>query len=552
MWNMITLQTIGVMVVCASIGIVLTRRLKLPHIVLYIITGLALGQAEMALLDKELLKESLGAVRVISEAGIALLLFLVGMELSLSKIKDIGNDAVVAGLWQVGLSVFFGFIISYLSGFEIIPSIILSIAMTFSSTVIVVKLLGEKKHLGALYGRISIGVLLVQDLVVILFLTQLSGLSSGADHDFRTATVQFLKALGGVAGLAAIAWFITKRFLQRLMDWASSSTELLLIWSLTWCFIVVAGAHAFHLSHEIGAFLAGISLAQLPLSNSLKQRVHPLMNFFVGIFFIALGMEIDLAQALASWKIALVFTIFVILGKILIFFVVFTRQGFNERTSFVAALTLSQISEFSFLFAALALKVGLIDQTVIAVVAFTGVTTFISSSFLISYNERIYFWARDKGLLKFMNASQSKAKDEYPSTKRKGHIVVVGMNSLGREISRRLCAIGHNVLAMDSDPKKLKGLPCDTLIGSADYSSILDEASFEHAKLVVTTLRIEDVNNSLVYQCKKIGVPIAAHGFDSSVIPDLKKLKADYIIDSKSSWLNKLFIKLEQQGVKLS
>tara|TARA_Y100000782_G_scaffold115624_1_gene162446 strand:+ start:60111 stop:61760 length:1650 start_codon:yes stop_codon:yes gene_type:complete len=549
---MITLQTIGVMIVCASVGILLTRKLKLPHIVLYIITGLALGQAEVALLDKEFLKESLGAVRVISEAGIALLLFLVGMELSLSKIKDIGNDAVVAGLWQVGLSVILGFGISFLAGFEVIPSIILSVAMTFSSTVIVVKLLGEKKHLDALYGRISIGVLLVQDLVVILFLTELSALGTGADHDWRTVLAQLAKAMAGVAGLAAIAWLVAKKFLQRLMEWASSSTELLLIWSLTWCFVVVAGAHAFHLSHEIGAFLAGISLAQLPLSNSLKQRVHPLMNFFVGIFFIALGMEIDLGTALASWKMALVFTVFVILGKILIFFTVFSRQGFNERTSFVAALTLSQISEFSFLFAALALKNELIDETIVAVVAFTGVATFISSSFLISYNERIYFWFKNKGLLKFMNASQTKSKDEYPSTKRSGHILVIGMNSLGREICRRLCALGHNVLALDSDPKKLRGLPCDTLIGSADYTSILEEASFEHARLVVTTLRIEDVNNSLVYQCKKMGVPVAAHGFDSTVIPDLKELETDYIIDSKSSWLNKLFIKLEEHGVKLT
>ncbi|MCO4755139.1 MAG: cation:proton antiporter [Bacteriovoracaceae bacterium] len=551
MWDMITLQTIGTMVVCASVGIVLTRKIKMPHVALYIFTGLILGQVELAVMDKEILQESLGAVHIISKAGIALLLFLVGMELSLAKVKDIGKDALITGVCQVFISATLGVGISLVSGFSFIESFVLGIAMTFSSTVLVVKLLGEKKHLDALYGRISIGVLLVQDLVVILALTELYGLEGGVAMGPLQMGIAFLKALASVVILAATAWFISKKFLLKLMDWASSSAEILLIWSLSWCFLFVVCAHYLHLSPEIGAFLAGISLAQLPLSNSLKQRVHPLVNFFIGIFFIALGMKIDLATALESWKMALVFSVFVMIGKVFIFFIILKRQHFNERTSFVTGLTLAQISEFSFLFVALAFDVGLVGKDVVAIVAFTGLATFMMSSFIISNNERIYFTIKKKGLLARFHASQEKVPDEYLSRRRKDHIIVIGMNSLGREISKRLCASGHEVLSLDNDPKKLKGLPCDTLIGNAGYSSMLDEASFESAKLVVTTLRIEDVNNSLVYRCKKMGIPVAAHGFDSTVIPDLKRLNADYIIDSKSSWLKKLFNVLQSQGVKL-
>ena len=550
MWNMITLKTIGTMVVCAGIGSLFSRRVKLPHIVLYILTGLVLGQLEIALLEKDILAQSKSSVSLISQSGIALLLFLVGLELSLEKVKDIGADALVAGLWQVALTALIAFGLGVTMGFGASEAIALGIAMTFSSTVVVVKLLGEKRHLGALYGRMSIGILLVQDLVVIFAFTILAGMK-GAQQDVMSVGLELGKAFVGVGVLFVFTMYVAKKVVGPIMNWASSSTETLLVWSLTWCFLIVAFAHFLGLSHEIGAFLAGVSLAQLRLSNSLKQRVHPLMNFFIGIFFISLGMEIDLGTALANWRPALGFVLFVLFGKVLIFLFVLSRRGFSERTSFMLAITMAQISEFSFLFIALARGIGWVGDAAVAVVALTGLVSFVVSSFMITRNQDIYRLFSSKSLLVPFQITPKRASNEFPTEKRGEHVIVIGMNSLGREICIALSKIGQRALAIDNDPKKLEGLPCETLVGNADYASILEEASFASAILVVTTLRIEDVNNSLVYRCKKMGIPVAAHGFDSSVIPELKRLGADYVIDTRSSWLRRLVRELEARGVAL-
>lgn len=553
MWNMLTLTTIGIMIISAGVGSILLRGSRVPHIVVYIFTGLLLGEFERNFYDQELLKASQSSLDIITESGIALLLFLVGMELSISKIKDIGMDALIIGLIQIVACLLLGSGLGFFMGQDWTSSLVIALAMTFSSTVIVVKLLGEKRHLSALYGRMAIGILLVQDLVVILALTIIGSLSGGQAeaYNFNEIALSILKAFAGVALLLGATLGLAQVFVKRLMRWSSSSTESLFVWSLTWCFLVVAGAGALGLSHEIGAFMAGISLAQLSLSNSLKQRVHPLMNFFIGIFFIALGMEINIIQALRNWRSALVFSLFVIFGKSIILLMSMAKRKFPERSSFLLAISMAQISEFSFLFIALAKGNKLVDEQAVAIVALTGIVTFVSSSFLVAKNQSIYRFFTSRSLLSPFQIRPKTSAQEFPKAGMSGHIIVIGMNSLGHEICHRLVAEGKKVLAIDNDPHKLLSVPCESLVGNADYSSILEEANFANSLLVITTLRIEDVNNSLVYRCGKMGIPVAAHGFDSTVVPELKKLGADYVINSKSSWLKRLIKELEKRGEAL-
>lgn len=550
MWNIIGLKTLGVMIFAAGVGSVLFRKFKVPHVVIYILAGLIIGQFELAFLSEKLLIESQSTASVIIQAGIALLLFLVGMELSLSKVKRIGKEALLAGCLQVALCFLFAFALSQLVGMGTTKSLAIGMALSFSSTVIVVKMLGEKRQMNSLYARVSIGILLVQDLIVILALTLLGGLSEG-EGGYTELSFALLKALVGVAITLAFSLFASKFVISKLMLWASSSTESLLVWSLTWCFLIVGLSHFFGLSHEIGAFVAGVSLAQLPLSNSLRQRIHPLVNFFMAIFFIALGMEINVMEAIANWKMALVFVAFTMLIKPLVFIYVVSRQGFSQRTSALTAITMAQISEFSFIFIALAKSSGLVGESEVAIIAFAGLCSFGISSVVIKKNHEVYEFLQTKKWLNWMGIRPKSSPEDFPENFRTGHIIVIGMNSLGREICFKLTENGHKTLAIDNDPKKLENLPCEILVGNADYASILDEASFATSVLVITTLRIEDVNNSIVYRCEKMGIPVAAHGFDSTVIPELKRLGADYIIDSKYSWLKRLIKELESRGVPL-
>jgi Kef-type K+ transport system membrane component KefB len=291
MLDLSIIQNIGFMIVAATFLVFIARPLNVPSIVLYIVAGLVLGPVGLDLLEVDLGHGGHG------ETAVALLLFLVGLELSLDKIRAVGKVAVSAGLGQVLFTAALGYGIALLLGFDVMASIFLATALTFSSTVVVVKLLDQKNHLHLLYGRIAVGIFLVQDLVVIIVLTFLAGLGEPESLEFReTVAVGLGQAFPGYGRFARGAALLAARYLLvKPMSWVASSAEATLIWSLCYCFAFVVGSEWLKLSPEIGAFLAGLSLAQLPIAHNLRRRVHPLMNFFIAIFFIALGAQMELA-----------------------------------------------------------------------------------------------------------------------------------------------------------------------------------------------------------------------------------------------------------------
>lgn len=540
------LQSLGIIAVCAAVMVAAGRALKMPTIVVYLICGIVLGPG-MGWVEME------EGLELISEIGIALLLFLVGMELSIGKIKDVGKVALVAGGAQVVLTAGLGWGVCSLLGFSFANAMFLAIALTFSSTVVVVKLLEEKGELESLYGRIALGVLLVQDLVVIMLLTFLAGMSGGSEGvDAGAIGMGLLKAFGGMAVLLVVALVASKYLLPKPFRWAARSPEVLLIWALSWCFLMVFGAHAFHLSLEVGAFLAGVSLAQLPHNEGLLRRVHPLMNFFVAVFFVTLGVRINLDGAWEQMGNVLAISGFVLIGKPLIFLGILGWQGYGRKTAFLTGVTMAQTSEFSFILAGLALSKGLIGGELLLVAALVGVVTIAASSYMISFSHPLYARFLKSGLLKwkFLDA-KAEMTDQivHAGQHLSGHVIVVGMNTLGRELVRRLHARGEDVLAVDTDPEKLEGLPGQELLGSVGYLAILEEAGYQNAKLIVSALQIEETNDLLAYRAKSVGVPCAIHVVDLSVIENLLELETDYLMVSKVDGVKAQLAKLREMGV---
>jgi Kef-type K+ transport system membrane component KefB len=528
----------GIMIVAAALMMLLARRLRIPGIVTYIVTGLLLGPVGLNLLSIQLTTDGHGAetaIAVIAELGIVLLLFLVGLELSLDKIRAVGKVAVSAGVGQVIFTAVIGFGVALLLGFNTMESIFLATALTFSSTVVVVKLLDQKKHLNLLYGRIAVGIFLVQDLIVIIVLTFLAGLGDPESANALTIAAGLGRAFLGMTVMLAIALFSARYLLARPMAWAAGSSETVLIWSLFWCFAFVVASEMLELSPEIGAFLAGISLAQLPLAHDLRRRLHPLMNFFIAIFFISLGVQMELEAATAHWLAAIVLSLFVIIGNPFIFMFIIARGGYSERTAFMTSVTVAQISEFSFIFAAVGLSAGLIDDSILALITVIGLITIAVSSYMILYNEGLYEWVRRRGLLRPFRAAQDADEDAPPDLS--DHLIVVGMNSMGHYLAERLHEQGEAVLAIDTDARKLSDLPCHTLTGSTDYASVLEEATLPQARLLISALRIEDSNTLLAFRGQQAGVPTAIHAFDPSVADELRELEVDYLIDPKASWV---------------
>ena len=539
------LLDLGYIVVTAAVFALLGKLVKMPSIVAYIIAGVVLGPC-LSIVELNY------SLELISELGIGLLLFLVGLELSFQKIKDLGRVALVLGSLQVLLTSLGGFALARLMSFAPMEALFLAATVTFSSTVVVIKLLDEKGATGRLFGRIAISLFLAQDIVIILAMTLLSGLGTNQGIGLPELSMGLATALFGMLALLFVSLLASRFILPRPFEWAARSPDTVFIWALCWCFLMVLLAHQLHLSIEVGAFLAGIAIAQLPIHEDLHRRLHPLMTFFVAVFLVTLGVKMDITALSEIWLYALGLSVFVIFVKPLIVFLILCRLRYSEYTAFQAATASGQVSEFAFILLGLAAGAGLIEGVIVSLGALVGILTIAASSYLIIYSEPLYAFFRDYRLLNVFRAKQ--AADVESQHSFLGHIIVVGMNTLGREIVKQLATRGEQVLAIDTDPRKLEGLgEVATLIGNVEYESMIEEIGLRRARLVISALQIEDTNHLLAYRCRSAGVPCAIHAFDLCVIDDLLELDTAYMfmpaVDAVRAQL-KLFDKTHPPSVK--
>lgn len=521
------LEALAIFVVAAALFVFAARLVRMPSIVAYILAGLFIGPVA-GIVEPRAAHD---AIDVMSEMGIALLLFLVGLELNLERIKQVGKVAVAAGLGQVLFTAAGGALISIALGFSLVEALFLAVALTFSSTVVVVKLLAQKEELFSLYGRIAVGIFLVQDVVVIVVLTFLSGLEAGGALDLAAVARGLGIAFGGAALLLVVTALSARFVLPRPFAWAARSPRTLFFWSLAWCFGYVLAASALGLSAELGAFLAGIALAQLKSAPHLGRRLGPLMSFGIAIFFVSLGAGIDLTGAAARGVEAAVLTLFVVVGKGALFMWIIARFGYSERTCFLTSVTVAQISELSFLVAAMGVSAGLITPPLLSLITVVGVLTIALSSYMILYNHQLYAMIKRTGVLRVFGAGQE--DEPPPKERREGHVVVVGMNAFGRDLARELSRRGERVVAVDRDARKLADLPCETLAGDVDYLSTLEECDLFRASFAACALRTESASRLFSYRCKESGVPCVAYAFDRGMLEELREIGVDFVIDTK-------------------
>ncbi len=535
------IRSIGIMVLAAAAFALAARAVSLPTIVAYLAAGLLLGPLTGIIEVSE-------AIHLIAETGIVLLLFLVGLELSFEKIKGVGVVAVVAGSAQIVLTVLGGFALCLVLGFAMVPALVLGIALTFSSTVIVVKLLVDNQDTKKHFGQIAIGVLLVQDLFVVILLTLVSGLGGGESFEFAVVAGGLAKAFGGMALLLAAVLAASKWLLRNPFTWAARSPETLFIWSLCWCFLIVGATHFLDLSPEIGAFIAGISLAQLPYHRDLQRRVQPLMNYFIAVFFVSLGIEMKLDVSLIFWAKAMVLALFVVAGKFFIVMFIVARLAYSEKTSYFAALLLTQVSEFSFIFIALGVDAGFLDADAAAMLGLVGLISISVSTVAIVFRESLYATVRRLGFCRMFRAGTEDPSGGEDAAELEGHVIVVGMNALGRELAGRLRAQGEEVLAIDVDPEKLARFSGPTLLGDAESAALLQDAGLEKAKLLISTLHIEPTNDLLAYRCRHAGVPCSIHAVDLTALDNLLDMDVKYLIVPKADGIKRQNVELKRRG----
>jgi Kef-type K+ transport system membrane component KefB len=542
------LRDLGLILVAAAAVGLLARRAHVPFILAYIVAGVLIGPLTGLL-------EQTSSVDTISHAGIALLLFLVGLELSVARVRDVGRVAVLAGVAQLILTGLLGWAVARGLGFPDPQAALFGLALSFSSTVIAVKLLDATGGAAAAHGRIAVGILLVQDVAVAVALAVLAGVgpADGAGalaaeaSSFAALLGGIVDALLGMLALIAMAAIGVRFLLPPVLRWLGRSLEALFVGSLTWCFGFLVAAEALGLSIEIGAFVAGVGLAQIDYSHELIRRVRPLADFFLAVFFVTLGAHMEVGAALAFWPQALALSLFVLIIKPAILMALIPRFGYGARPSFLASLTLAQSSEFSFVVAALALGAGLVSEAFVGVVGLVGLLTMGTSVVLIGAGPRLFEQAWRRGWLRPFGAGNDIASEDPAPLG--GHVILVGMNTLGRRLVEDFSARGDRVVAIDIDPAKLAGLPCITIQGSSDHRAVLSEAGLEGARFLVSALQIEEANNLLAYRAAAAGVPSSIHAFDVALADDLRAYGATHVMLSKSDGIRRMAVALREAGV---
>jgi Kef-type K+ transport system membrane component KefB len=527
----------------AAIALLASRPLRLPPVLVYLVAGLVLGPAAGLVHPSD-------SLDLLGEVGIALLLFLVGMELSPAALRHMGRSALIVGGVQVVVTTGMGMGIGTVLGVPPVEMVLLGLAVAFSSTVVVVRLLDRTGQLTRAHGRLALGILLVQDVVVAVVLTLMAGLSAAGNLDAGAVAGGIARAFAGLAVLVGVAFVGARTLLPFLVSWMAKSQEGVLVWSLTWCFLFIVGAETLQLSVELGAFLAGLTLAPTVVHGELRRRVQPLADLFLAIFFVVLGAELRPGAALDNLAAVAMLVLLVLLAKpaVVMLLAHFAARQ-NTRTSVLAGVTLGQMSEFSFILAASAVAAGLVSDDLVSVVGVAGLITIGLSAALIQVQENVWRrWRARRAQAGGPNGSPVTERIE-PSHRPRNHVVVVGMNSLGRGLVEALAARGDRVLAVDSDPFKLRDLDADTLQGNLDHWSVLEAAGVPRARLVVSALRIEDTNSLLAYRCRALGVPVSIHAFDASVRPDLEALGVDHLMDSKREGARRLRDALSELGI---
>lgn len=479
-----------VMVIAALVSLVL-RLFKQPLIIGYIITGFIVGPTLLGVIHNHEAFESF------SQIGITLLLFIVGLGLNVSVVKDTGKPVFVTFTSIIILVGGLGYITSELLGFTSKEALIMACGLLFSSTIIVVKSLSDKKEQSRLYGQIAIGILLVEDIAATLALLFLSSSST----DANTSNDMILLLAKGVL-LASGLIFVGGYILPRLSSLFAKSQELLYIFALAWAFGVASTFWWAGFSIEVGALFAGVTMAHLPYVQAIGSRLKPLRDFFLVLFFIRLGEGLGLDNISAALIPAIVYSAIIMISKPLVIMSSLGWLGYTKQTSFKSAVHLSQISEFSIIFIVLAVHKGFGSEELIAVTTLTALITIALSSYLMKYDDRLF-----KHFSKYLNIfERSKTKIEMKSLSTYP-LVLIGYSEGGFSFVNKFKKMRKKYIVIDYDPDIIESLErrhINHLYGDVTDIELLEELGLHKSELVVSTLESSSTNLLLATHLNKV------------------------------------------------
>lgn len=490
------LAEVGIVIIAAGAIGVIGFYLKQPLVLAYILAGILIGPYALGFVkDTKFLY-------IVADIGIMLMLFLIGLEMNVSRVKHLGFVPIVIGLGQVVITGLLTFLIVYFFGFSPIETAYIVVAMTMSSTVIAVKILSERQEINSLYGQIVVGILLVQDMIAMFALLVLASFKDGqVSFDYLHFGGIILQALI----MAVITVVVANKLLRHVFNRIATSMELLILLSLSWCFIIAMVSHSIGFSMQIGAFIAGLSLANLPYTFEIISKSNVLRNFFVTIFFVSMGASMKFGSVGPLLIPLIVLIIYVLIGNPVIVMTIMGALGYRKRISFFSGLAIANISEFSLLLVALGNGLGHINDSVYSMVTIIGITTMATSSYMITYNNTLYH-----SLSKFLTIfemGRHHFRQRRDIKKISDHIILLGCGKMGEEILEQIISFKDAYIVVDHDNEVIqrltqRGIPC--IFGDIEDEDLLNELQIDHAELVISTLPNSSDHYFLLKEVQKL------------------------------------------------
>jgi Kef-type K+ transport system membrane component KefB len=456
-----------------------------PLVVAFIAVGVLAGPDLLGVV------RSTSIIETLSQISIAVLLFLVGLKLDVSLVRSLGRVALATGLGQITFTAFFGFLICLALGIDWLASLYIAVALTFSSTIIIVKLLSDKQEIGALHGKIALGFLIVQDIFVVLAMVTLSAFGVRVG-DHAGSLVDVAKVLAGGAAMVGFVMAFIRYVADPLLNLMSRSPELMVIFAVGWAAGLAAISDALGFGKELGGLLAGVSLASTQYREAIVSRLSSLRDFLLLFFFIHLGASLNLSTLGNQIGPAMVLSLFVLIGNPLIVLAIMGYMGYRKRTGFLAGLTVAQISEFSLIFMAMGITLGHVGAEAMGLVTLVGLVTIALSVYMITWSHKLYEVCEPLlGIFERKRPHREGDDLEDSALGRSHDFVVFGLGRYGCRIGERLKERGFRILGVDFDPEAIENwrrMEMDAAYGDATDPEFVASLNLSNVKAVVSAV----------------------------------------------------------------
>jgi len=509
---------LGMVIIIAAVAAFILRLIRQPQILAYVLVGILITPVFQLVTDISL-------IQTMSVIGIAFLLFIVGLEMDLKLLKTVAFVSSLGGMIQIVILFVLGYLVALLLGFLSLEAAYIGLMLAFSSTMVVMKLLSDKRQLNTLHGRIIVGTLLIQDVVAIFALSILTSVNDFSPAVFGIALLKFLS-------LFALAYLSSKYVFPYVFKYAARNQELLLIMSVAVCFFFSLTFHYVGFSVVIGAFLAGIVLGNLQYNIEIIGKVKSLKDFFSLMFFVSLGMGLSLAVVKEMWLPLLIFLALVIVLKPVIIMAVCSLFKYTKKPSFLTANALSQVGEFSLILAVQGLALEHISQELFSMAVIVTLVTITLTSYFIKY-DHLFFKLLERPLRIFDIFTTEGL--EYLPTEVKPRVILCGYNRIGFSILRSLERRKRSVLVVDFNPEVIskmvkQGYHC--IYGDVTDGEIMERMNLPKIKMLISTVPEVSDNILLISKVREVNKRARIIVTASEIEEALKLYSqgADYVI----------------------